>query len=138
MKFLETLAAFFYLQPSLIVSFVPLQIISLMVSLTTFKKLPFLKVFFYSIGATLFTTVFIFLFGFILVPLIYVRFFQLVEISFNASFFLFIASVFIYWVGINFYLHCILNLKNIIKCTAVSSAIAGLSVLFLYYLLWQK
>ncbi len=180
MMFLQIVAAFFYLQPSLIISFVPVQILALFfclisaslvprslshkisrlaytrskrtaspfasmeapkepngeVNLKWFKKFVFLKAFLYAFTATIFATILIFLAGLLIVPFVYVRFFQLVEISYHISIFLLLISVFIYWLLISFFLHYLLKLNHIIKLTALSSAIAGFSVLALYYLLW--
>lgn len=136
MNFFEIIAAFFYLQPSLIINFVPMQIIFLMFCLIYFKKMTHLKAFFHALVATISATIIIFLTGFLIVPFIYVRFFQLIEISYNLSLVLFVISVFMYWLWINFYLHYAVKLKNITQITLLSSAIAGFSVLALYYLLW--
>jgi hypothetical protein len=138
MKFLELVAAFFYLQPSLLISFVPIQIIFLFICLSNLKKMQFLKAFCYSFAATIFAFILIILTGLIIVPFIYVRFFQLIEISYKQTILIFVISVFLYWLSICLYLSNIFKLKKITYTAALSSAFAGSSVLALSYLLWQK
>jgi hypothetical protein len=138
MKFFAGVAAFFYLQPSLFISYVPIQISSLIICLVNFKKLPFLNAFFHALAAIISAFFVIFLTGLIIVPFIYVRFFELIEISYQLSVILFIISVFIYWLYIFFYLRYVPKLKNITHIAALSCAIAALCVLTLCYLVWHK
>ena len=137
MTFFQLLPAFFYLQPSLIISFVPVQFTLLFICLRIYKKISILKAVFHAFIATVFATVIIFLVGSFVVPFVHLNFFQLVGISIATSVGLLFASTFVYWLIIRFYLRYVVSMEDITHLSGLSSAIAGLSVVVFYYLLWR-
>lgn len=137
MVFIQLFAAFFYLQPSLIITFVPVQIVVLFLCLWLIKKISIFKALLHAFAATFFASLVIFLLGSIVVPFLHVNFFQLLSISFGYSFFLLFMTAVVYWMLLYFYLSYLLKIRIIAQLSGISSAIAGLSVLVLYCLWWR-
>jgi hypothetical protein len=135
MTITELLAAVFFLQPSLIIIFAPVQIIALFLFLLASKKNSIFRTFFYAFSATLFAVLTIFLMGIMSVPFLHVHMFQLLSISFGLCFILIFISSCLYWFLIYFYLVYLVKMPDITMLGGLSSAIAGLSVLTLYCLL---
>lgn len=136
MSFFEFLAAFFYLQPSLVITFVPIQIFALFFILRFYKN-PILKSILHAFGATLFAALIIFLIGCTIIPFAHLSFLQSLKISFVQSSMLIFISAFVYGCFTYVYLQYLFKIRSVRILSLLSSAIAGASVLGLYYLWWR-
>ncbi len=137
MNLSELIAALFYVQPSLIFTFVPVQIITLFLFLGIGKKSSLIKSFFHSLGATLFSMLVIMGMGMIIVPMVNVSSFRLMGLPFGVSLLVVVLSSLMYWLLIYSYLKYIVKIRDIAKMSALSSALAALSVILLYCLFWR-
>lgn len=129
--------AFFYLQPSLIITFVPIQIILLALFLYHYKKISLAKSFFLSGASVLLAVLIIGVLGFFIVHFFHKNFWEFIFLSWIESLLLVVASSSMYAFLINYFLQYLFKIRNVTGISWLSSAIAGLSVLGLYHLLWH-
>lgn len=137
MEIVRFILAFFYLQPSLVITFIPLQIFLLAFFLYWFKKVPALRSIFISFMCVLLALLNIIGLGIFIVHFLYENFWEFIFLSWIESLLLVAAASCVYGILSNFFLRYIFKIRHVQGISWSSSAIAGMSVIGLYYLLWH-
>ena len=137
MIFAHYIAAFFYLQPSLLFTYAPTQIILLTCLLMLYKNYLLLQSIGYTIGSQLFSFSGVFAMGVLIVPYINISFCELLPVSSAQIFTLIFLSFLFHFLCIEFFLRYILKRKGLLQFICASNAIAAISVFALYRLLWR-
>lgn len=134
---IEFIVAFFYLQPSLVITYLPIYVILLSFFLNRYKGIFFVTALLCSLCATLLAFLSIMLIGIFIIAWTRMSIIDLTRFSFAEYFLMIFISALLYWIFTDWYLRFMIKVKKSWKIIGLSSTLAGLSVIAVYYLLWQ-
>jgi len=137
MTILDFIASLFYVQPSLLFTYAPTQIVLLAAFLIINKNCSWLRGILYALSAQAFSFFIFLMAGIVIVPHLAGSIIQFLGFTGGQVSILIVLSSLLHFLLMAFYLKYILGKKYFALPALMSNAIAAISVLALYQLLWR-